>query len=37
VDAYLDEFVFGFNRRQSSARGPLFYRLLQNSELAADG
>ncbi len=31
VEAYLDEFVFRFNRRQSNARGPLFYRLLQNA------
>jgi len=30
VEAYLNEFVFRFNRRRSSARGPLFYRLLQN-------
>jgi ISXO2-like transposase domain len=31
VEAYLDEFVFRFNRRQSNARGLLFYRLLQNA------
>ena len=28
LDAYLDEFVFRFNRRTSSSRGLLFYRLL---------
>lgn len=28
---YLDEFSFRFNRRNSSARGMLFYRLLQQS------
>ncbi len=26
---YLDEFAFRFNRRNSSSRGLLFYRLLQ--------
>ena len=31
VDAYLDEFIFRFNRRQSNARGLLFHRLLQNA------
>lgn len=31
VEAYLDEFLFLFNRRQSNARGLLFYRLLQNA------
>ena len=31
VEAYLDEFVFRFNRRQSNARGLLFYRLLQTA------
>ncbi|OEZ97412.1 IS1595 family transposase [Duganella phyllosphaerae] len=31
VDAYLDEFVFRFNRRSSSSRGMLFYRLLQQA------
>lgn len=30
---YLDEFVFRFNRRTSSSRGLLFYRLLQQSLL----
>ena len=28
---YLDEFTFGFNRRRSTTRGMLFYRLLQHS------
>ena len=28
---YLDEFTFRFNRRRSTARGMLFYRLLQQS------
>lgn len=28
---YLDEFTFRFNRRNSRARGMLFYRLLQQS------
>jgi len=32
LPAYLDEFVFRFNRRRSAARGMVFYRLL---ELAA--
>lgn len=27
----VDEFIFRFNRRQSNARGLLFYRLLQNA------
>jgi hypothetical protein len=31
AQAYLDEFVFRFNRRTSKARGLLFYRLLQNA------
>ena len=31
VEAYLDEFIFRFNRRQSNARGLLFYRLIQNA------
>lgn len=30
VEAYLNEFVFRFNRRRSSTRGLLFYRVLQN-------
>lgn len=29
LDYYLDEFSFRFNRRHSSHRGLLFYRLLQ--------
>jgi transposase-like protein len=28
LDAYLDEFVFRFNRRKSRRRGLLFYRLM---------
>ena len=28
---YLDEYTFRFNRRTSSYRGKLFYRLLQNA------
>jgi hypothetical protein len=31
LDAYLDEFVFRFNRRTSSSRGIRFYRLLQQA------
>ena len=31
LDAYLDEFVFRFNRRSSSSRGMHFYRLLQQA------
>jgi transposase-like protein len=31
LDAYLDEFVFRFNRRTSASRGMLFYRLLQQA------
>lgn len=31
LDAYLDEFVFRFNRRRSKSRGMLFYRLLQQA------
>jgi hypothetical protein len=30
-DYYLDEFIFRFNRRQSAARGQLFYRLLEGA------
>jgi transposase-like protein len=30
---YLDEYTFRFNRRTSSYRGKLFYRLLQNAVL----
>ena len=31
LDAYLDEFVFRFNRRSSGSRGMLFFRLLQQA------
>jgi transposase-like protein len=31
LDYYLDEFTFRFNRRTSSSRGKLFYRLAQNA------
>lgn len=31
LDAYLEEFVFRFNRRTSGSRGMLFYRLLQQA------
>ena len=31
VNCYLDEFTFRFNRRTSSSRGLLFYRLLQQA------
>ena len=31
LDAYLDEFVFRFNRRSSNSRGMLFYRLMQQA------
>src|SRR3990167_8576493 len=29
LDAYLNEFVFRFNRRRSASRGKLFFRLVQ--------
>lgn len=35
LDAYLDEFVFRFNRRTSGSRGMLFYRLLQQAVTTA--
>ena len=35
LDAYLDEFVFRFNRRTSNSRGMLFYRLLQQEVVTA--
>ena len=35
VDYYLDEFTFRFNRRTSRSRGMLFYRLIQQSAMAA--
>jgi transposase-like protein len=31
LDYYLDEFTFRFNRRRSSSRGKLFYRLMQQA------
>lgn len=31
LDSYLNEFTFRFNRRSSSSRGKLFFRLLQNA------
>jgi hypothetical protein len=31
LDAYLEEFVFRFNRRSSKSRGMLFFRLLQQA------
>ena len=31
LEYYLDEFTFRFNRRKSTHRGKLFYRLLQNA------
>jgi hypothetical protein len=31
LDYYLDEFTFRFNRRNSRARGLLFYRLIQQA------
>ena len=31
LDYYLEEFTFRFNRRTSSSRGKLFYRLLQQA------
>ncbi len=34
LDYYLDEFTFRFNRRKSTSRGKLFYRLVQQSVLA---
>jgi hypothetical protein len=35
LDAYLDEFVFRFNRRTSTSGGMLFYRLVQQAVLTA--
>lgn len=34
LDAYLNEFVFRFNRRSSRSRGLLFYRLLEQAVAA---
>ena len=31
LEYYLDEFTFRFNRRKSSSRGKLFYRLLEQA------
>lgn len=31
LDAYLDEFVFRFNRRTARSRGLLFFRLLEQA------
>jgi len=31
LQAYLDEYVFRFNRRKSANRGVLFYRLLESA------
>ena len=31
LEYYLDEYAFRFNRRNSKARGLLFYRLLQQA------
>jgi transposase-like protein len=33
LDYYLDEYTFRFNRRKSTYRGKLFYRLLENAIL----
>ena len=35
LDYYLDEFTFRFNRRTSTARGMLFYRLMQQAVVTA--
>jgi transposase-like protein len=35
LDHYLDEFVFRFNRRKSSSRGMLFYRLVEQAVVTA--
>lgn len=35
MDAYLNEFVFRFNRRTSNSRGLLFYRLLEQAMQAS--
>lgn len=34
LQAYLNEFIFRFNRRRSRARGLLFYRLLEQATVA---
>ena len=35
LQAYLDEYVFRFNRRKSASRGLLFYRLLESAMLVS--
>lgn len=35
LQAYLNEYVFRFNRRKSAKRGLLFYRLLENAMLVS--
>ena len=35
LQSYLDEFVFRFNRRTSTSRGMLFYRLMQQAVVTA--
>lgn len=35
LDYYLDEFTFRFNRRHSTSRGKLFFRLMQNAVVTA--
>jgi len=35
LQAYLNEYVFRFNRRTSSQRGLLFYRLLENAMMVS--
>jgi transposase-like protein len=35
LQSYLDEYVFRFNRRTSSKRGLLFYRLLENAMIVS--
>ena len=35
LNSYLDEFTFRFNRRHSTSRGLLFYRLLQQAAITA--
>ena len=37
IRAYLDEFIFRFNRRTSGTRGKLFYRLIQGMLQAKKG
>lgn len=35
LDYYLDEYTFRFNRRTSTSRGLLFYRLMQQAVVTA--